>query len=253
MLSQKFIFSLLCTGFVSGTKSSPANPATLTLAPITIKNAGQPSREERILPVPATINIANNGNTFSTPSMVPRLVSSLVSVTQALKEASLASDPQKDMMQSMTITIVTVIASTFAVDIPGKSAAVCSLEINANNAVMMPQTTYPIQRKYRRCPMRSEMMPPTSVAMVDTAALQATIAAMSPALPPILLNRNRLNSMFSTAQASWPIRPNTMMVSHCCHDNFVFIHSILCPQYSLFSTKKQKLKALEEVILPCSE
>ncbi len=129
------------------------------------------------------------------------------------------------MMQSSRITKNTVRLSTSAAEREGHKAAVCSLEIAAKAMVMSPQITYPQHKKRLRCPALSLRMPMIRVVMVEIIADHATMSAISCVLPPISLNRKTLNSMFSTDQAIWPMKPKRMMVAHVLLDNLVFMIS----------------------------
>ena len=73
---------------------------------------------------------ARIGMMLKTISTVPRLVTSVTSVTQAENAASFAAEPMADMMQSMMTNTVTARPA---------GSATCPLPKSANAAVVAPQ------------------------------------------------------------------------------------------------------------------
>ena len=71
------------------------------------------------------------------PSMLPRLVSSDTSVSQALKQASLAEEPKKVMTQSMRMVRLTPTEAADAA--PGNRALITSMRIRLKLQMLMPQ------------------------------------------------------------------------------------------------------------------
>ena len=71
------------------------------------------------------------------PSMWPRLLSSDTSVSQALKQASLAEEPKKVMTQS--IIMVTVTPTDAAEATLGTQALITSMRIRLKLQMLMPQ------------------------------------------------------------------------------------------------------------------
>ena len=109
-----------------------------TTTPMMVKMDTQLSPLSRSKPMkpPNTTSTASRGIMALMPSAAPRLVSSVMSVSQALKQASLAVEPKKVMTQSMMITRVTPTAAT---DSPGNTAAITSSRMKAKLQMVMPQ------------------------------------------------------------------------------------------------------------------
>ena len=85
---------------------------------------------------PKTSSIDISGSMASTDSTRPRLLGDVVSVTQALNEASLAPAPRKLITTSSTMTAVAVAATTPAA---GTRAARESTVMKPNSMVDTPQ------------------------------------------------------------------------------------------------------------------
>ena len=78
-----------------------------------------------------------NGIMALIPSILPRLVSSDTSVSQALKQASLAEEPKKVITQSMTM--VTATPTEAADTVAGTSAEITSIRIRLKLQMLRPQ------------------------------------------------------------------------------------------------------------------
>ena len=99
-------------------------PSATTMPPMTVKITVQlPSRFwSRPIKPPKTTRIAIRGIMALMPSTAPRLVSSVESVSQALKQASLAEEPKKVMMQSRAmVRVMHSDSAALLVDIMGKN------------------------------------------------------------------------------------------------------------------------------------
>ena len=86
---------------------------------------------------PNTARIARSGIMALTPSALPRFVSSVLSVSHALKQASLADEPKNVMMQSNTMTSAQPSAAAFAT--VGKTTPIQSVRRNAKHRIETPQ------------------------------------------------------------------------------------------------------------------
>ena len=113
---------------------------------------------------------ARIGMMLKTISTVPRLVTSVTSVTQAENAASFAAEPMADMMQSMMTNIVTARPT---------GSATCPLPKSANAAVVAPQRMYPQQTNERRRPTRSDHAALKNVASAAAMALADTVALVA--------------------------------------------------------------------------
>ena len=116
-----------------------------------------------------------SGSVAMTDSARPRFVSSVASVSQALKAASFAVEPKKVITQSSTTIITAAAATAFAA---GKSFAALSAVTSPKAAVEPPQRMYPIPMRSLRFPSLSESAPMKRAVSVAAAALQPTMAAM---------------------------------------------------------------------------
>ena len=111
-------------------------PVAVTSAPKMVKNSLQrpccvsPSKS------PKMTSMEMSGSVAITDSARPRFVSSVASVSQALKAASLAVEPKKVITQSST-TIITAAADTALA--AGKSLAAFSTVTRPKAAVETPQ------------------------------------------------------------------------------------------------------------------
>ena len=160
----------------------------------------------------------------SRPSVLALLDGTVTSVIHALKAESLLVEPMKVIMQSMTITVVTVAERAAAEDGSAPmSLPRFSLEINANAMTVIPHATYPAQIKTLRLPSLSLRVPMTKVVTTATTALAATMVEISLVVPP---NEKRkvLKKLFSTAQATCPMKPKSIMFSN-----------VSLPSFALFS------------------
>lgn len=107
------------------------------------------------------------------PSAAPRLVSSVLSVSQALKQASLAVEPKKVMTQSMRMVRLTQTAVTAT---PAETMGLMtSTRMRAKLRMEIPHSRYPTQMKIFRLPTRSLRAPMRMVVRVATTAEAATI------------------------------------------------------------------------------
>ena len=107
---------------------------------------------------------------LKTISTVPRLVTSVTSVTQAENAASFAAEPMADMMQSMMTNTVTARPT---------GSATCPLPKSANAAVVAPQRMYPQQTNERRRPTRPDHAALKNVASAAAMALADTVALVA--------------------------------------------------------------------------
>ena len=168
-------------------RKKPAIPIMITATPIIAKIAVQLSllpRSKDINP-PKTASIATSGIIELMPSAAPRFVSSVTSVSQALKQASFAEEPKNVITQSIIITSVTQTAETEAA--AGKIAPITSSRIRQNERMDMPQSIYPPHMNAFLLPSLSESAPIRSVVSVAATALAATIAEISAADAPNIL------------------------------------------------------------------
>ena len=107
------------------------------------------------------------------PSAAPRLVSSVLSVSQALKQASLAVEPKKVMTQSMRMVRLT---QTVVTATPAETMGLMtSTRMRAKLRMEIPHSRYPTQMKILRLPTRSLRAPMRMVVRVATTAEAATI------------------------------------------------------------------------------
>ena len=81
--------------------------------------------------------MATSGIMALMPSAVPRLVASVLSVSQALKAASLADEPKKVIRQSSTMTSDTPSEAAEAAD--GNAALIKSSRKSVKPRIEMPQ------------------------------------------------------------------------------------------------------------------
>ena len=114
------------------------------------------------------------------PSICPRLLWSETSVSQALKQASLAAEPKKVMMQSTAMVSATPTEAAAAV--PGIQAPITSIRSMEKLQMLMPQAIYPPQIKIFRFPSLSDKAPVSSVVTVAATADAATMAEIASAL-----------------------------------------------------------------------
>ena len=142
------------------------------------------SRSKNIKP-PNTTRIATSGIMALMPSAAPRLVLSVLSVSHALKAASLALLPKKVIRQSRAITRDTPRVAALA--ICGNSPVRTSSRTSIKQRMEMPQRIYPPQMNSLRFPMRSERAPIRTVVSVAATALAATMAEICPAVAANIL------------------------------------------------------------------
>ena len=114
------------------------------------------------------------------PSMLPRLESSEISVSQALKQASLAEDPKKVITQS--ITMVSPTPKDAAAAALGIQLWITSIRSRLKLQMLRPQAIYPPQIKIFRFPILSDRAPMSSVVTVAATAEAATMAEIASAL-----------------------------------------------------------------------
>ena len=226
-------------------RKNPITPTAVTTPPMMVKIAVQldaRSRSKAINP-PNTARIATSGIMALTPSAAPRLVASVLSVSQALKAASLAVEPKKVITQSRTITSVMPMAEADAA--MGKAAWIRSSRSRVKPKMEMPHSMYPPQMKIRRRPILSERAPISTVVSVAATALAATMAEISPAVALNILYMNTFRYMFSTTQAICPIRLSKVRATQNFFVSFVFISKsfrriyILCFYYTINSPMMQ--------------
>ena len=130
------------------------------------------SRSKNIKP-PNTTKMAIMGIMALMPSAAPRLVSSVLSVSQALKQASLAVEPKKVMTQSMRMVRLT---QTVVTATPAETMGLMtSTRMRAKLRMEIPHSRYPTQMKILRLPTRSLRAPMRMVVRVATTAEAATI------------------------------------------------------------------------------
>ena len=136
------------------------------------------SRSKAIKP-PNTTRMATSGIMELMPSAAPRLVWSVLSVSHALKAASLADEPKKVMTQSRMMVSETPTAAAEAAI--GKTAEIQSTRKRAKQNTEMPHRMYPVHINSLRLPTRSDRAPINTVVSVAATALVATMAEISPA------------------------------------------------------------------------
>ena len=129
--------------FFSSIRKNPSIPETSTIQPMMrnrIVQCAALSCSAHIVP-PKTTRIATSGIMALMPSALPRFVSSVLSVSQALKQASFAVEPKNVIMQSNTMTSVTPIDAAFAAlsAAEGKSFAIQSTRSAAKHRIETPQ------------------------------------------------------------------------------------------------------------------
>ncbi len=123
--------------------------------------------------LPNTTKIASMGIMALMPSAAPRLELSVLSVSHALKQASLAVEPKKVITQSMMMVrlMQTVLTATPAETI----GLITSVRMRAKLRMEIPHKRYPTQIKTLRLPTRSLSAPIKMVVRVATTAEAETI------------------------------------------------------------------------------
>ena len=119
----------------------PKTPITKTVIPIIRKIEVQLLLSSRLKPKnpPKTTRMATSGIIELIPSAAPRFWSVAISVSQALKQASLALEPKNVITQSKIITKVMQRAETEVAR--GKRAPMVSVFIKANAKIETPHKT----------------------------------------------------------------------------------------------------------------
>ena len=128
---------------------------------------------------PNTTKIETSGIIELKPSIFPRLPSPPLSVSHALKAASLAAEPKKVIIQSKAMVNVTPRAA--ACTAPPAIGVRVSTLIKANPKIEIPQTMYPRQIMTFRFPSLSDKAPTRMVVKVAATELAPTIREISAA------------------------------------------------------------------------
>ena len=113
-------------------------PETSTIPPMVRNRIVQCDAFEvsaHIVP-PNTTRIARSGIIALTPSALPRFVSSVLSVSHALKQASFADEPKNVITQSKTMTSMQPSAAALAT--AGNRTPIQSARRNAKHRIEMP-------------------------------------------------------------------------------------------------------------------
>ena len=141
----------------------------------------QLSAKSKLKPMnpPNTTRMETNGIMELKPSIFPRLPSPPLSVSHALKAASLAAEPKNVIMQSKTMVNVTPRAA--ACTAPPAIGVKVSTLIKANPKMEIPQTIYPRHIITFRFPNLSDRAPTRMVVKVAATELAPTIREISAA------------------------------------------------------------------------
>ena len=127
----------------------------------------------RNIKLPNTTRIARSGIIALIPSAFPRLLSSVISVNQALKAASFAVEPKNVIRQSSAM--VNEIPRTAAGTVEGTFVRMSSRR-NAKEQTEIPHNTYPETMKIFRFAILSESVP---IRRVVRAAVTAEVVTMT--------------------------------------------------------------------------
>lgn len=155
--------------------------------------------------------MASSGMAELTPSTLPRLVSSVTSVIQALKQESFDKLPKKVITQSkMMVRVMPKVAMAAA----SRARAAETLCRPAKARMERPHMKVPPTMNSLRLPTRSDHAPTKSVVAVAVRAEADTMSATSESDAPKASWMNRLKKLFSTAQATWPTKASMTTRNH---------------------------------------